>query len=557
MDNYTIADNFSLLAKLMDIHGENSFKSKSYSSAAFAIEKLPIELTTLSEEKIFAIKGVGEAIGKKIIEQISTGQLSLLNEYLSKTPSGILDMLSIKGIGPKKIAVIWKDLEIESLGELLYACNENRLLLYKGFGEKTQQNIKEAIEYFLNNVGSYLYQQVEQFAENAQGILQQQFPASKFALAGEFIRHMETIDQLLWITTVDQEMLTTYLAKDEAYTTEKIAANQTQAKGKENLLLVFKHVQPERFYQALFENSCSDIFLDTWKQIFPFAGEYESEAAIFENAGVPFIPAYLRETAAIVSSAVKNNLPVVIQDADIAGIIHSHSKWSDGSNSIEEMIVAAKQQGLQYLVISDHSKSAFYANGLYEERIIAQHQEIDALNAKYAPFKVFKSIESDILNDGSLDYHNSVLSSFDLVIASVHSNLKMREDKAMMRLLAAIENPYTSILGHMTGRLLLSRNGYPVDHKKIIDACAANAVVIELNAHPKRLDIDWRWIDYCTEKGVMISIDPDAHTIEGYKDIHYGVLAAQKAGITKAQNLSSFSLAQMEIFIAQQKSKRP
>ncbi len=557
MDNYTIADNFSLLAKLMDIHGENSFKSKSYSSAAFAIEKLPIELATLSEEKIFAIKGVGEAIGKKIIEQISTGQLSLLNEYLSKTPPGILDMLSIKGLGPKKIAVIWKDLEIESLGELLYACNENRLLLYKGFGEKTQQNIKEAIEYFLNNIGSYLYQQVEQYAENAQLILQQQFPAAKFALAGDFIRHMETIDQLVWVTTVEQEVLTTYLAKDETYTIEKIAANKTQAKGKENLLLVFKHVPPEIFYQTVFENSCSDLFLDTWKQRFPFAGEYESEAAIFEQAGVTFIPAYLRETAAIITAAVNNALPVVIQDADIAGIIHSHSKWSDGSNSIEEMIVAAKQQGLQYLVISDHSKSAFYANGLYEERIIAQHEEIDALNAKYAPFKVFKSIESDILNDGSLDYHNSVLSSFDLVIASVHSNLKMKEDKAMMRLLAAIENPYTSILGHMTGRLLLSRNGYPVDHKKIIDACAANAVVIELNAHPKRLDIDWRWIDYCTEKGVMISIDPDAHTIEGYKDIHYGVLAAQKAGITKAQNLSSFSVAQMETFIAQQKSKRP
>ena len=200
------------------------------------------------------------------------------------------------------------------------------------------------------------------------------------------------------------------------------------------------------------------------------------------------------------------------------------------------------QKGLEYFVLSDHSKSAFYANGLTEERIRAQHAEIDELNVKLTPFKIFKSIESDILNDGSLDYSNDVLSSFDLVIASIHSNLKMKEDKAMMRLIKAIENPFTTILGHPTGRLLLSRNGYPVDHKKIIDACAANNVVIELNANPSRLDIDWRWIDYCLEKNVLISIDPDAHSIEGFNDTRYGVLAAQKAGVTRRNNLSSYSL---------------
>jgi DNA polymerase (family 10) len=220
------------------------------------------------------------------------------------------------------------------------------------------------------------------------------------------------------------------------------------------------------------------------------------------------------------------------------------------------MAVAAKDKGLQYLVISDHSKTAFYANGLQEDRIRAQQQQVDELNAKLAPFKIFKSIESDILNDSSLDYSPEVLSTFDLVIASVHSNLKMNEEKAMMRLMNAIENPYTSILGHMTGRLLLSRNGYPVDHKRIIEACAANQVVIELNAHPRRLDIDWRWIDYALEKGVLISIDPDAHAIDGFDDCRYGVLVAQKAGVSKEQNLSSYSLSDFETFVARQKSKR-
>ncbi|MEP7109224.1 MAG: PHP domain-containing protein, partial [Ferruginibacter sp.] len=234
---------------------------------------------------------------------------------------------------------------------------------------------------------------------------------------------------------------------------------------------------------------------------------------------------------------------------EIKGIIHSHSNWSDGSNTIEEMAKHAIAKGFEYLVISDHSKSAFYANGLQVERIREQHIYIDELNIQLAPFKIFKSIESDILNDGSLDYSNDLLATFDLVIASIHSNLKMNEEKAMMRLLNAIENPYTTILGHMTGRLLLSRKGYPVDHKRIIDACAANQVVIELNAHPNRLDIDWRHMDYALEKNVLISIDPDAHALEGFEDIKYGVLVAQKALLAKERNLSSFGLTALNNYL--------
>jgi DNA polymerase (family 10) len=207
-------------------------------------------------------------------------------------------------------------------------------------------------------------------------------------------------------------------------------------------------------------------------------------------------------------------------------------------------------------VISDHSQTAYYANGLLPEKIKAQHALIDELNDKLRPFKIFKSIESDILNDGSLDYDKDILASFDLVIASVHSNLKMSEEKAMKRLLNAISNPYTTILGHMTGRMLLSRNGYPVNYEEVIDACAKHNVVIELNANPRRLDMDWKWIDKAIEKGVLISIDPDAHFIEGYDDIKYGVLAAQKGGLTKAHNLSSFTLQEFEAYLQKQKQKR-
>lgn len=580
MDNYAIADNFSLLAKLMDIHGDNSFKAKSYSSAAFTIEKLSSPLAEMPVEKIFSIRGIGDAIGKKIVEQLETGQLSILNEYLAKTPPGILEMMGIKGIGPKKIATIWKELEIETLGELLYACNENRLTLYKGFGEKTQKNIKEAIEFYMSNQGSYLYAEVIQHAERAQQMLKQTFPDEQWLLTGDLRRQMETIDKIEWVTTTSAEkiiqQLESILVKDVTVTTSdgKEIGNtvkeqyfevlhsspellEISAKGSaQNILFRFYLSTKETFYSNLFRTSCSPEFLEAWTREHSLAASFESEEAIFAAAGIQPIPTYLREDAARIAEARQHLLPQVIQPEDIKGIIHCHSNWSDGVHTLEVMAQSAQSQNLQYLVISDHSKTAFYANGLNEERIAAQHKQVDELNTKMTPFRIYKSIESDILNDGSLDYADEVLASFDIVIASIHSNLKMTEEKAMMRLLKAIENPYTSILGHMTGRLLLSRNGYPVDHRKIIDACAANDVVIELNAHPRRLDIDWRWIGYALEKNVLLSIDPDAHAIEGFADCRYGVLAAQKAGLTPKQNLSSFSLEEFDAFVKKQQQKR-
>jgi DNA polymerase (family 10) len=555
MDNSIIADNFSMLSKLMEIHGENSFKAKSYSIAAFTIEKLPAQLVSLPQKKIFSIKGIGDTIGKKIVEQIETGEMQLLKDYLSKTPPGVLEMLEIKGIGPKKISIIWRDLDIENPGELLYACNENRLLLYKGFGEKTQQNIKEAIEFYLGHQGRYLYAQVEKYTEEMETKIREAFPQEQFAIAGDFRRQLEIIDKLEWVTTTSSQQLMEFYTKPD-YAVIDSTESFISFRGKENVLLIFYQASKEMFYQTLFERSCSEEFLQLWKSKFPFKKSYSSEDEIFFAAETDFIPPYLREKENIISKAQQHLIPAIIQPNEITAIIHSHSKWSDGINTIEEMAITAKQKGLQFLVLSDHSKSAFYANGLTEERIISQHEEIDELNKKLYPFKIFNSIESDILTDGSLDYSNEVLNSFDIVIASIHSNIKMKEDKAMMRLIKAIENPYTSILGHMTGRLLLSRSGYPVDHKKIIDTCAANNVVIELNAHPKRLDIDWRWIDYCLEENVLISIDPDAHSISGFNDTRYGVLAAQKAGIKTANNLSSFSLQQFEEFLKTQHAKR-
>lgn len=543
IDNYQIADAFSLLAKLMEIHGGKAFKIKTYSNAAYTIERLPLPLAEMNPDDIARIKGIGESTAAKIIEILKTGTLKALTDLIEQTPPGVLEMLQVKGLGPKKIATIWKEMEIESIGELLYACQENRLLLYKGFGEKTQKNIREAIEFLLNNKDSHLYADVEPYAIAITEKLHQLFPSAPFILTGEYRRQMEIIHQLEWVTTVELTTLAQLLS-DHQFVVQNQQPDRLCVKGAENVQLCFHHAQPHNIGTVVFKHSCSEQFLTQWISQHGTLPDVSDETDIFKQANITPLPPFAREVYKPGKSW--SNL---VTSSSIRGIIHTHSNWSDGINTIEEMAKAAMEQGFEYLVISDHSKSAFYANGLSVERIREQHRYIDELNARMPSFRVFKSIEADILNDGSLDYDGDILSTFDLVIASVHSNLKMTEEKAMMRLMRAIENPYTTILGHMTGRLLLSRNGYPLDHKAIIDACVDNHVAIEINAHPRRLDLDWRWVDYALERGAILSINPDAHEVEGYKDVRYGVLVAQKGGLTAEKNLSSFSKQALENYL--------
>ena len=415
---------------------------------------------------------------------------------------------------------------------MLYACQENRLLLYKGFGEKTQQNVRDAIEFRLRNAGSHLFAEIEGYALRLDAQLRAAFPSEKLALTGDFRRHLEVIGKLQWVTTADPDAMKEAIGPEQGVAIE------------------FIHCAADDFIRMLFESSCSGEFLEMIQQRPGWTDKrHDSEEALFSGIGLPYIQPFRREqkTMACVD---------VIQPGDVKAVIHSHSNWSDGSNTLEDMAAACIRKGYAYLVISDHSKSAFYANGLKEDRIKEQHAQIEELNRRLAPFVIFKSIECDILGDGALDYSDAILSTFDLVIASVHSNLKMTEEKAMSRLLRAIENPYTAILGHLTGRLLLSRPGYPVDHKRIIDACVQNKVVIELNAHPRRLDMDWRWVGYALDQGALISIDPDAHSIEGYDVIRYGVLAAQKAGLTPERNLSSKDLEEFRGWLAERKKAK-
>lgn len=554
MTNHELSDIFELLSKLMDIHGDDSFRAKSYASAAFRIGKAAEDLSSLTLDQLKALPAIGASLGTKITEINQTGQLKMLEEYLEKTPAGVVSLLGIKGIGPKKISVLWKELGIESLGELEYACEENRLVTLKGFGAKTQASILASIQFIKANSGFSLYVEAEFVVDDLSNLIKSHYPTAFFSTTGAFRRQEDVLNQLEFVTTLSQDELLFAFEQLSISKREFPSDDIMELKLEGVAKLRFQTVKTEaEFYTTLFKTTAEKSFLAEIEKLGTLPENPKTESDIFEHIGLAFIPAALRNNSKSIEWAKENNIPELIQTKDIKGIIHSHSTYSDGKHSLEQMAKSAIQKGYEYLVISDHSQAAFYANGLSPERIVLQHQEIDKLNAQLAPFKIFKSIEADILNDGRLDYDEAVLSSFDLVIASVHSNLKMQEEKAMQRLLAAVENPHTRILGHPTGRLLLSRAGYPVDYKKLVDACVANEVVLEINAHPRRLDIDWTWIEYALEKGVLLSIDPDAHSMDGMDLVKYGVLSAQKGALTAKQNLSSFSLQEFEQFLKDRK----
>lgn len=525
MTTEEIAKALSVTAKLMELHDENPFKIKSIANAAYKLDKTGVDVAGLSLQELEKVEGVGKGIALKIHELQTTGNLKELRELVEKTPSGVIEMLSIKGIGPKKVRQLWQELEIESIGELLYACNENRLITLKGFGEKTQAEVKKQIEFFRSNIGKYHYASIEEYALNLVDALKKEYVTDYVALTGEMRRKCEVIDKLEILIAPEVNVQKIPVDNSFDIKTKIITCSKND------------------FYKQLFLTTASENFdVSTFK----INDNLQSEEQIFLDNNIQFIEPELREETVIIDTAKKHQIPELIHYDHLKGILHNHTKYSDGLNTLQEMAIYCKEQGYEYLGICDHSQSAFYANGLKPERVAEQHAEIDKLNKQLYPFKIFKGIESDILNNGTLDYEEDVLKSFDFVVASVHSNLKMDEEKATARLIKAIENPYTTILGHPTGRLLLSRPGYPIDHRKIIDACAANNVIIELNAHPYRLDIDWRWIPYCIGNGVMISINPDAHEKSGYHDMYYGVCVARKGMLTKDMCFNALSLAEIE-----------
>ncbi|WP_317899648.1 PHP domain-containing protein [Aurantibacillus circumpalustris] len=527
MSNDDITDALEITAKLMELHNENPFKTRAYTNAAFKLSKMRFDFQGKTPEEIAAIEGIGKGISSKIVELISTGTTEELSKLRENTPDGVIEILGVKGLGPKKVRQLWKELEVESIGELLYACNENRLITLKGFGEKTQTQVKQNIEFKLANKNKFHYASIEKPVNTIIELILEQQNDLQIAAVGQLARKCEIIDKI------------------EILIDGEITSNLSELEKAIPLKITYTNCEPGEFFYKYVELTSTPEHLERINFSSLDSTEFFDDEEVYTALNLQYIEPELREGLNEVKLAEQQAIPKLIEVEDLKGILHNHSTYSDGVHTLKEMADYCKGLGYHYFGICDHSKTAVYAGGLPIEKVIEQQKEIDKLNAGYTDFKILKGIESDILNDGSLDYPEEILKTFDFVVASVHSNLKMTEEKATERLIEAIENPYTSILGHPTGRLLLARKGYPINHKKVIDACAVNKVSIELNAHPYRLDIDWRWIPYCLEKGVMISINPDAHHKEGLKDMYYGVCAARKGMLSAEHCLNALSLEEL------------
>lgn len=564
MDHKTILKKLKLCIQLMELHEENSFKIRSYQSALNSLERGDQDLMDLDEEELQKIPGVGKSILEAIVSLKETESFPALDELLEKTPPGVLEILQIKGLGPKKVKVLWQEIGITSTHELMEACQSGKVAKTKGFGEKTQQTIIENLEFKASNEGKWLYADVEEIIISLTNEIESLYQGSEVSIVGDFARGSEIISEAEWL--IGMESL--FGGKEKLKKWENISWDLTASgpfawRGKVNdidLQVTVHFCTKKEFIFKKLTLSSSSAFLGESVSDKESIGDllakkdYESEEEFFSKNSLQFIPSEMREGFGEVSLAKENKIGELLKDSDLKGILHNHSTYSDGKHSLRQMAEYCKELGYEYLGISDHSRTAFYAGGLEIERIIKQHQEIDQLNQELAPFKIFKGIESDILPDGSLDYPSEVLASFDFIVSSVHSILNMDISKATNRLLTAIENPYTTILGHPTGRLLLRRAGYPIDHKTIIDACAKNNVVIEINANPWRLDLDWRWVRYAMDQGVMLSINPDAHEMDGYSDMKYGVLAGRKGGLTKEMTLNALSKDEISDYFEKRKS---
>ena len=549
MTNPEIARHFRELARLMELHGDNPFKIRSYTNAYNKLRKDERDLSALSEQELQQLDGIGKAIAGKIHELATTGRMETLERWRSQTPEGIQEMLGISGFGPKKVKAVWDGLGVTTVGQLLYAINENRLVELKGFGLKTQESLRQKLEFLQRSRGRCLYRTLALASEALLEQLHALFPDERTEPTGALRRACPTLERIFLLTTISPASAQTI----PGLTVREQSPERTLATV-DDFPVTLHHCTRENFGSKQFRHTGSPEFLRAFVAAYPTTDftDLAEEREVWARAQVEAIAPEMRETEAVITLARTASLPKLITAEDIQGVVHTHSTYSDGIHSVRQMAVAARDRGYAYLVMSDHSRAAFYANGLSEERVREQWVEIDRLNEELAPFRIFKSIECDILGDGSLDYDDALLAGFDLVIASVHSHLNMDEEKAMQRLLAAIAHPRTTILGHPTGRLLLSREGYPIDHRRVIDACAEHRVAIELNANPYRLDLDWSCIPYARERGVLVSINPDAHSTGGIDDIRYGVLAARKGGLTREGCLTAFSLARFLDYLGRQ-----
>ena len=567
-DKKKIASHLEEMGTLLELQGANPFKSRAFHNAARVLEGVTDDLGALVEQgRLTEIKGIGKSIAEIVSDMVRTGTSAEYETLKKSLPPGLLEMLRIQGLGPKRVKVLYEKLKIATIDALEAAAKSDRLAKLEGFGEKTQQNILAGIDSLRHRAEKSLYPVAAGPASTMLTHIRGVRGVERAEVAGSLRRRKEVIGDIDIVVSakdrdrerimdafVSHDLVGAVIARGETKSSVTLeggiqcdlrivadneypfALNYFTGSKEHNVAL---RTRAKDFGWSLNEYGFSKLGDEGARGRTKAVVACREEADIYKALKLAYVPPELREDLGEIEAAGKDALPELIEESEIKGTFHCHTTASDGVNTLEEMVRGAQEMGWEYLGIADHSKVAAYAGGLSVVKLKAQQKDIDALNARLKKFRVFKGTECDILPDGSLDWPESVLATFDYVVVSVHSSFKMSEKDMTRRIVKALQNKYVTMLGHPTGRLLLSREAYPVDMLEVIQAAADYGKMIEINAHPMRLDLDWRLCRHARDKGVMISINPDAHSVEGLRDVPFGVGVARKGWLRSGDVLNT------------------
>ncbi len=573
-DKEKLAGLFLDIAAWLELKGDNPFKIRAYEAAARVFEQLDEDPAVLAREgRLEDIPGVGKAIAAKAAEFIATGRIAYHDDLKASIPPVLFEMVKIPGLGAKKALAIHSKLGVASIGELEYACKENRLVELPGFGAKTQTKILAGIESLRRFQGRYLISDARPVAEKIVMQLAKIPGVSAAAVAGSIRRQKETIGDIdIVVGAIDSTpVMQAVIELPGLLSVIAQGPTKTSVTLGNGLNVDVRAVTPKEYPCALHHFTGSrehnvnlrGLARDMGLKINEYGVErtdgsqvpIEDEAALYRLLGMAYIEPELREGGDEILAALAGTLPELVKENQLRGVFHLHTTWSDGRATVAQMAAAARKIGWSYIGITDHSRSAFYAGGLKDEAVADQRREIDEYNAAHPDFRIFAGIESDILPDGSLDYSDEVLSGFDFVIGSVHSSFGMEERAMTERIVKAMQSPYLTMLGHPTGRLLLAREGYPVDLNAILRTAAETATIIEINASPYRLDLDWRWCRQAKEAGVLLAVNPDAHSTEELSVVSYGIGIARKGWLEPADVLNTRDVAEVRELLRRKRPK--
>ncbi len=575
MENGQIAHLLEEIGTLIELKEDNVFRARAYHNAARAIENQSEDIATLSSEgRLHTIPAIGKDMRAHIEEYLRDGRITLYDELVASIEPGLITMLSIPGLGPKRIRLLHAQLGVKSLEELADACRTGRVAAIAGFGAKSQEKILKGIAFLTEQQAFFNYAPAEEIATAVVAELSQLPEVARASVAGSLRRHKETVhdvDAVLSLHTDDdasrqrvmdyfttlprvREVLGNGLTKSSIILDSGLQMD-LRVVADDEYAAALHHFTGSKEHNVALRSLAKDRDIKI-NEYGLWRGEerlpIQSEADIYAALGLDEIPPELREDRGEIAAATNHSLPNLITARDFRGALHCHSTWSDGQASIRQMAEACITRGYSYLGICDHSQFAVYAHGLTAEAVHRQQAEIDELNAEFAGrFRILKGTECDILKDGSLDFDDETLATFDFVVASIHSIFTLSEAEETERLIRAIHNPYTTIMGHLTGRLLLRREGYPVNIPAVLEAAADRGVAIELNANPWRFDLDWRWLHQATTMGIPIPICPDAHEPAGIDDLRYGVGIARKGWVEARHVPNAWELTELLAWFAQ------